>query len=171
MLTTARNYSIRSKGVYFDLKLFCEVTKENRNQDTVYFPSKSEFNCFLLLYRMFRYPDFEIRIHPREVFSGFRWEIDFKIVALDNRSSKKLASLANAINGSSFNQLNELLIEYKGFLDKNFRSKAKRMKSLCPMRFKQLIVLSQEDSVYRDSDLSVRICSLGLLQSLFDVLV
>jgi hypothetical protein len=120
---------------------------------------------------VFRYPDFEIRIHPREVFSGFRWEIDFKIIALDNRSSKKLASLANAINGSSFNQLNELLIEYKGFLDKNFRSKAKRMRSLCPMRFKQLIVISQDDAIYTDGDLSMRICSLKMLQSLFDVLV
>lgn len=170
MITKTRNYGISRSGVYFNLKSFRETSKQERDSETVYFPSRGEFNCFLSLYSLFKFPNYEIRIHPREQFSGFRWEIDFKVIALNEKSKTKLALLANAINGSKFNKLDELLFEFKGFLDRNFLKKAKLMQSLTPIKFRSLIVLANEEATYIEDAIHLKICSFEVLQNVFNVL-
>lgn len=166
MLNTIRNYSIQSRGIYYDVSLDDIVTKEQKGASTIYFPSKGEFDCFMLLRQLFHPPSFILKPHSRERLASLSWVIDFKVEASNNQGKKQLAKIVNVLNGAEFNNLNYLLIEYKGFADENFRYKLRQLHRQTPIRFKQLVVLSSKDDVYSFDGVTKKIYGVEVLHKI-----
>lgn len=156
-LTRKRDYSIRSKGVYFDMAADMTTTKDRKNEKTIYFPSKAEYECFLILRKTFKAPQYELICHKQELLNGFKWNIDFRVNAQNTQSMILLAKLCNHINHSGFGYVESILIEYKGFADSNFIYKMSKFDKGLPMRRKQMLILSNACGLFQVNEKKIQI--------------
>lgn len=145
LMETKRDYNIMARGIYFDLKKMHPVSAKSEN--TVYFPSQGEYRCFRSICNVFS-SDFEIKIHPRLKTSACDWVLDFKIIGRTADAKESLAKLVNFFNETSYDSVEYIFIEYKGFADQNFRYKYSKLYELCPSIHSLIILVASEQSSY-----------------------
>lgn len=168
MLTTKRDYGIRSHGIWYDFRLRKEVNEKGKN--TIYFPSKGEYECFLMLDQHLPESDIGIYPHARIRTSSIDWVLDFKLESFTSKGSKSLAKLCNSINGSSYGSLDAAFIEYKGFADSNFRMKIRRLYIDTPSLNKQVIICAKTGGLYKFKEGNKKIISIKGLRESINVL-
>lgn len=144
-METQRNYNMSSRGLHYDLKTRQPASEKNNN--TVYFASQSEYRCYLALYDIFS-KRFTISTQPRYKKGALDWRLDFKIEGTTTNDFKTLANIARYCNDADFSVCPFLLVEYKGFADINFRRKIKELAITDPMTYNLLLVISRKEDIY-----------------------
>lgn len=144
-METTRDFTINRRGLHFDLKTRRPVASKSDN--TVYFSSSSEYQCYLSLDNIFSHR-FNISTQPRYKNGVLDWRLDFKISGKTQADFMILAALARYCNNSNFSICSFLLIEYKGFADANFRRKLRLLADIDPLTYELLIVLSRKEDIY-----------------------
>lgn len=144
-MDTQRDYTINRRGLHYDLRHRHPAPEKNEN--TVYFASISEYKCYLALEEIFG-NHYSISMQPRYKKGCLDWRLDFKIEGKTQTDFNILAAIARYCNDADFKAIPFLLIEYKGFADANFRAKIRTLAETDPRTFDLLLVLSRKESIY-----------------------
>jgi hypothetical protein len=136
------------KPVYFN-PYTLEVSSE-KIDNAMYFASTSEYHLYRRLCSYFAHLDVNIEHQSQLLFGESRWRVDFKLTTDTSNAMlcKQFAKLCNLINGSQFESLNTLYIEYKGLQDANFLGKMGDLMSHHPTLAKTIILISQKTSAF-----------------------
>jgi hypothetical protein len=124
------------------------TTYERITPQQTCFDSTSEYRTYLLLCELFSGSDFHINVHPSIACGDIKWKIDFTVEARSGFASQLLASVANAVHGSKYGEIEVLGIEYKGFQDKGFLEKMDTFMRYAPNLTKTFVFLSSVTTGY-----------------------
>lgn len=121
-----------------------------KSSGAIHFASTSEYLFYRKLLSMTSHLDIEISTHIEKAFGDYKWKLDFLLStrAENTMICKQFARLANIINGSQFDSLNHVWIEYKGLQDDNFLEKMEAMLSYQPMLAKTVILVSSKTGAF-----------------------
>ncbi|QSJ20079.1 hypothetical protein JYQ62_16020 [Nostoc sp. UHCC 0702] len=139
----------QANHVVYDLE--SKQTVSVSTPSTITFDSESEYQCYLVLCKMFPYEDWIIHIHHTITTVNLKWCVDFKIAPkkLDLTWMHKLHKLATAINGNQpVVPPTHLFVEYKGIQDKSFISKMKTLKLNHSVIASRLILVGRYDDAF-----------------------
>ncbi len=140
---------IQAQKVLYNLK---ERKLSNiRTPDTIYFDSLSEYECFLMLDRVFDSEQWDIRIHQKMSCQSLDWKLDFTIKPKSQNIEQlhQLKLLCETANNCEIHiPPTQIYIEFKGYQDKNFSDKMRRIISYHPDLSKLIILCSEYDSAF-----------------------
>lgn len=122
-----------------------------KTKDCIYFDSISEYDCFLMLDRLFSPENWDILIHQKLSAGQVSWKLDFTIKSKTANYTQwlQLKRLAETMNGCSINiPPTQIYIEYKGYQDENFSTKMRTIKSSYPDLSKTIILCSRYDGAF-----------------------
>lgn len=137
---------IQRQGIWHDTQKDCKVPV--KSDQCIYFPSKSEYDLYLYLKSQCNLENIQLKVHPKVGVYGRSWVIDFALIANDLEASKKLATINNQINGTNFDYLEQIYIEYKGIQDDNFTSKMAHFCTQSPTLASTISLISSNTSAF-----------------------
>lgn len=125
------------------------INKPTDTSTYIYFPSTSEYNCYLMLRECF--PKTDYKIYTQQTIESLQrtWKVDFKITAITNEGKNRLKDLVEHLNDCSLPlSPTSIWIEYKGIQDKNFRRQLSHFLSCNSILCKRLVLISDEPSYF-----------------------
>jgi hypothetical protein len=126
------------------------ITNSREAKEQVRFDSTSEYRLYLQLLELFPSTKFNVEHHVSLSWAEERWKLDFRVSARHGCTSSqgKLAYIANSINGTCYEMLTQLYIEYKGVQDDNFQRKMGHLLDKMPMLSGTIILVSSETTAF-----------------------
>lgn len=137
---------IKSTGIWHDTVKNCRVPLKTAN--SLYFPSKSEYEVYLYLHAECQSEDIKLKVHPKVGVYGRSWVIDFALVSTNMVGARKLALINNQINHTKFDYLERIYIEYKGIQDDNFIDKMTHFCKQSPTLASTISLISNSTSAF-----------------------
>lgn len=140
---------ITAKRVYYDIPN--KKVHPCKTTTTTTFDSKAEFDCYLMLDRLFPPQKYNIDVHHEIVCGDIAWKLDFFVSANipSLRAYKQFQDIATIVNGRLFPAPpNGLYFEFKGRQDANYLRKMANVKLVNPSLAEGIILISYEDSAF-----------------------
>ncbi len=133
------NAKLKAEGLWVHPTM--GYTSHIKKEGYIYFSSKSEFAAWNKLKSIFGFHEFAVDRQIKLVSANLTWKIDFCVTAFNHRQKTALGTISQMLcPGSTYNTLEKLYVEYKGYQDSNFLKKFTEISTNAPMLTRSIVL-------------------------------